>query len=142
MKKSRMHPVFALVRLFGPLARYYTTPGRRPVDGSPPPRGDHTPVDNRDQDAVCEAGRYLRALGKMERASVAGGRYRAILESYYSKEGIPLHRMRMERVIEDLDKRGMMLRGSRRKSKIERIHLYTELLQEAIEAYGRALRSV
>lgn len=137
-----MHPVFALIRLFGPLARYYTTPGRLPVDGSPPPRGDHTPVDNRDQDAVCEAGRYLRALTAMEKATPAGGRYRAILESYYSKEGIELHGMRMERVIEDLDKQGMRLRGGRRKSKMERIHLYTELLQESIEAYGRALRSV
>lgn len=135
-----MHPVKALVRLFGPLAKYYTTPGRILPDGSPPPMGDHTPVDHRDQDAICEAGRYLRAMTIMEQASQGGTRYRAILAAYYTREGVALHRTRMEMAIDELARSGFVISGRKFKSKSDRVEMFTELLQEAITSYGRALR--
>ena len=118
-------PRFALIRLFWSVARLHNA-RRLPVDGSPPPprrqyaRGQPRPGRR------VRAGRYLRP-GKMEDQHRRGP---LPSDSRRTTPGIPLHRMRMERVIEDLDKRGMMLRGSRRKSKIERIHLYTEFPQK------------
>lgn len=131
------HPVTALTRLFGPLARYYCTPSRL-IDGSPPPMGDSTPTDNRDQDAVCEAGRYLRALGRLQKQP-SGLIHSAILESYYRRQGVTQHRIRMEAVIEELDRQGIRPKSGRRRTPAQRVTLYTELLEEAISAYGKAL---
>jgi hypothetical protein len=100
--------------------------------------GDSTPADNRDQDAVCEAGRYLRALGRLQKTP-AGQIHAAILESYYRRQGVLLHRVRMEAVIEELGRQGIKLRSGRKRTPAQRVVIYTELLEEAISAYGKAL---
>ena len=132
------HPVNALTRLFGPLAHYFCTPSRM-IDGSPPPMGDHTPVDNRDPDALCEAGRYLRAFGNLQRSKPSGLIHAAILEAFFRRQGVISHRDRMNLVIEDLDRQGIHPRSTRRRTPAERVALFTSLLEEAISAYGRAL---
>ena len=110
-----MHPVFAPSG-YSSAARYYKRPAACRVDGSPPPRGDHTPVDNRDQDAVWRS-RPLPARPGEDGKGEPPGPLPSDSEAYYLQGGHPASLHADGARDRRSDKRGMLLRGLRRKSK-------------------------
>jgi hypothetical protein len=141
-----MHPVAALTRLFGDLAKYTCVRGAPLPDGSPLERGG-TPAqqDPRDADKVVLAGRLSGALYRVQQAE-HGSTMVAVLEAYFTRAGITGQTQRLLETIEALEKRGVRVNGMRPRKPGKRppekhLRRYEALLSEAITSYGAALNA-
>ena len=141
-----MHPVAALTRLFGDLAKYTTVRGAPLPDGSPIQRGG-TPAeqDPRDAEKVMLAGQYSSALYRLGKQP-GGDVMAAALEAWFTRAGVVHQGQRLQDTIEALEKRGVKLTAARPRKAGKRpneghLRRYESLIQRAITSYGVELHA-
>ncbi len=132
-----MHPVTALILLFGPLDRHLSVRAGPIPDGTRLVR--RTYQDTRDLDEVAQAGYLSRALLRVRRHP-GGDHMAAMLRAYYSRQGVENQGARLAMAIEDLQKQGFCLRG--RRGKEATCRLYLRLLDNGLATFASELRQL